>query len=99
MANKHEQGRIRDIKRRGIPPDTMITTDTYGLLLTQNSLIDISNHVSALIGRKLTTGDVDMLTKYCSQIREGKYYNLIYTRAQKQIAVDFVNRQKTADAT
>src|SRR5271165_3234838 len=95
MANTHQYGRRKEQHIRGIPPDTMITTDTYGLLLTEDSLIDIANEVSNLVRHKLSTGEVEKLAKFCAQIRESKYYRLNYKNAQRKIAHDFVTNHFT----
>jgi hypothetical protein len=99
MANPHMSGRRRELKERGVPLDTMITTDTYGLLLTEDSLTSIANDVSGLIKRKLTTGDVDQIAKFCARLREGQYYRLTFRQAQKQIAKDFVARKRVQAST
>jgi hypothetical protein len=70
----------------------MIATDTYHLILSQESLTTIANHVSKAIKRKLGPNEVDALIKFIARTPESRYYQKDYAGTQKAIAQDFLTR-------
>jgi hypothetical protein len=99
MANPQTPGRRKEFRERGIPEDTMISTDTYDLILRQDSLNRISNSISRIIGRKMLEGEINQLVNFIAHARESTYYNLSYAQAIQKIANSFIARFKTARAT
>lgn len=89
----HRGGLQKELRLRGVPLNTIITTDNYNeILLTKDSLTTIANHVSAAIKRKTTQDEVHQLLKFVRSLRSDTYYNMKLGDAQKSIALNFMNR-------
>jgi hypothetical protein len=93
--NENTSGRRRILKLQGdIPPDTLILHSNFKILLTRDSLNNIANNISSIIGRKLTNGDVKALTNFISGLPGTNLYNLTYAQAIRTIAEKFINRNR-----
>jgi hypothetical protein len=94
MFRNQKVGRQNELRRRAIPPNTVIVPDNYQLLITQESLILISNKISAISGKKLTVTEVDNLVEFISILPQGKFYKLTYEEAQNDIASRYLKRDE-----
>ncbi|MFA6089917.1 MAG: hypothetical protein WC755_08725, partial [Candidatus Woesearchaeota archaeon] len=81
------------LRRQGdIPSDTMILQSNFHILLTQDSLTEISNRISNVIKRKLGHTELSALVKFISNLPETQFYRLTYPQAQEKMARGFINR-------
>jgi hypothetical protein len=95
-TNPNSRGRRKEQRQRGIPPDTMITTDNYQLILTQDSLLAIANLVSARTKHKFNANSISTLAKFIARLPESRFYQMSYSETQKAIANDFITRHAVA---
>lgn len=95
IGAEEQVGRRRELYDRDIF-NTLITPDTFRLILTQESLLRIANETSKILHRKLTTGDVERITAYVARLRDSRFYRITYGQAIINIAREFVNRTITA---
>jgi hypothetical protein len=92
---QHRGGLQKELRLRGVPLNTIVTTDNYdSILITKESLITIANHVSAAIKRKVTQGEVSMLLKFIRSLRSDTFYGMKLAEAQKSIADKFLTREQ-----
>ena len=101
MSNHpNTHARHKEWRERGMPhqspqhtaENTMITEDSFRLLLTQASLVAISNKISAIVKRKMRTGEIAELTKFIAMLPAYNYYRMTVDKAQQTIANDFLTR-------
>ncbi len=90
MASNHTEGRRAEFRRRGI--ETFITSDNKQILLEKDTLIDISNLISGLTGRKMSQSEIELLISYISEMPPRQFYGKALSLIQQQIASIFVSR-------
>lgn len=90
----HRQGREKELQRRRALQTgaSIITPDSYEILLTKISLITIANRISRITGKKLQRGEVDILIKFVRTLPSDNYYSLSLNEAQDKISRQFLSR-------
>jgi hypothetical protein len=86
-------GRKKTLKLQGdVPPDTMILPSNYEILLTQDSLRNIANATSILLGRKLNQSEVSSIVNFIARLPATQLYEQPYSKCISLIARNFINR-------
>ncbi len=92
-------GKIKDIKRRGIPLNSSVTTDNYQVLVTQDAITDIANRISALTKRRMSPSDINDLVQLIEEsFPPAQLYGLKFTAAHDLLARSYVNRFNIASS-
>lgn len=91
---EHRVGLQKELRNRGVSLNTPITSDTYEILLTKDSLLNITNRISAIIKRQLTAPEVTKVVQFVRKLPETKYYQKSLGDVQNIIAHDYVTRYK-----
>jgi len=86
---QHQGGLRKELRQRGIDPRTTIVTDNWQLLLTKETLLLISNHVSEIISRKLTPGEVAGIQELVRTTPPSRLNGKSYREAVTLLAEDF----------
>lgn len=92
MSRNHRSSRRKELRRRGVSLQTVITPDSHRLLLTENGLGGIANRISKITNRKLTEDDTRELIEFVNRLPESQFYKRTLGDAQKMIAKMFVDR-------
>lgn len=82
----------KELDRRGIPLNTVITPDNCSLLLTKDSLRNITNHISQVTNKKFTPNEVNELLEFISNLPPEMFFGTNLENAQKSIVVNFLNK-------
>jgi hypothetical protein len=72
-----------------------MTFDNRDLLLTQNSLLEASNRISAKWGRVLTKTEVELLVKTARALPADRFANRTYSQSLDIIGQEFAKRNAT----
>jgi hypothetical protein len=95
MAELYRRGLQKELEIRAVPLNTAVSTDTYQLLLTKDSLKTIANHASAIVKRKLTESEIRDLINFIRRLPETQFYRKPYGQAQKEMAQMFLVKNRT----
>ncbi len=94
QANLYQRGLQKELRDRGVPLNTVVTTDTYQLLLTKESLKAIANYASASLKRKLTEGEVRTLIQFVQMLPETQFYKKPMSQAMQEMAAGFLVKNR-----
>jgi hypothetical protein len=83
-----------------VPPDTILTPEMDGMLVSKRMLIDVSNLIGKKRGQKVGQNEVQSIIKFCGQVRPSIYHGRRYDTAVAQVADDWAQwwrRQQSRD--
>ena len=99
MSKSQRRSKRKMLRRRGaLPPndteyaDSILGRDSSQILLTQDSLIAISNMVTKKIKRKLSNGEVEELDRFIGRLPPSAFEGLNLHNARLKIADQFMYR-------
>lgn len=83
----------RELEKRGVPPDTtVITPDNCYLLIRKETLREIANRISEIIGKKFTPDGINKLFEFISNLPPEMFYNMKLENAKRSIIINFLNQ-------
>lgn len=96
MSNRNHREAIRTLAgaQGDLPQTTILTSDNYRILLTQQSVLAIANHISEEIQRGLRQDEVQSIVKFVTELPQHEYYKKSLQKAQKTIAHQFIRRNR-----
>lgn len=94
-TNNHTQSRKVAFAKRGQLPQTkIITTDNHQVLLTKENLKDVSNMISAKLGRKLSAEEIPILHSFIRSIPPERFFKRTIKDSQSFIVQEFITRNQ-----
>jgi hypothetical protein len=80
-----------------LPQNTLLSEVSGEILLTADSLRSISNMVTKVIGRTLTSGEIGQLDHFIRRIPPSQFSKLTLGKAQRKLADDFIYKFQLED--
>lgn len=93
------ESKIKELTRRGILPQDVITRDNDNILLSKTTYRLVANILSAQFHRKLTTNEVNFIRNMMDRMSTSQFYNMHYSQALNHIAQMIHHRIKNPDTS
>lgn len=82
----------KELQKRGIPLNTILTPDNCQILLTKDALRSIANRISQETNKKFTTPEIEQLINFITRLPTTKFHGKNISEAYENISNAYIDR-------